>query len=171
MIRGMRRSIWQAIAVVFFAGSAWAGGSTLRVSGGAHYWVALDDLDVSNFKTSGLSYEVGVQWRPVWLIGVEAACEYFPDGVGGATGATYAPQASLVIGQTLYGAVGIGTHFSDGSFASQPFYTLRAGVNIGIVPRLNLDIHASCQFVTWEHLDEQINGNTVALGAALRFGF
>lgn len=86
----------------------------------------------------------------------------------------YAPAAYLVLGTGLYGALGIGGSYSDGDFSKDPFYALRVGVAIEVLPKLFLDINANYRFNEWEEIktvDEDTNTDTITLGAAVRIEF
>jgi hypothetical protein len=61
---------------------------------------------------------------------------------------------------------------SDGDFADDPFYALRAGLNLELLPSVFVDISANYRFndsAQFEGDDTDIDTDTVFLGAALRF--
>ena len=145
--------------------------SGLNAGVGAHYWTTVKNLDADNVDKHGFSWLGTVQYWPSW-IGVEADVEWFKKGYAGATEDVWAPQAYLIVGKVLYGAVGIGDYYSDSTWSHNPFYALRVGVDLEILPRLHLDINANYRFEDWHTLHgSDVNSDTITLGAAARFGF
>ena len=138
-----------------------------RLGGGVNYWVMLEDLD-NDFDDKGLSYMVSYQY---WagLIGVELDVELLPNRLDETA---IAPQAYLLIGKGIYGGAGIGIINSGGDFADKPFFALKAGVNLELLPSTYVDISANYRFSDKEDLDDKnknIDTDTVFLGAAFRF--
>jgi len=151
------------------AGARGDGG--LRVGAGVNYWRALSDINVHHVDQDGFSYVAGVQYRPGW-VGVEADVEWLRKGFGGADEDVYEPQAYLVVGKALYGAVGIGGYYTDGDFSSKPFYAFRVGLDLEVLPILHLDVNANYRFEDWSALSgADINSDTIFLGAAARLAF
>ncbi len=110
----------------------------------------------------------------MWLLFVEAQIEQMPKGFMASTETVYAPQAYAGVEFLfIYGAVGVGKYYTDGDWVTDPFYSLRAGLNLGLLPFLKLDIYGTYRFSDWEELDtkEDLNANTVMVGAAARFEF
>ncbi|MBN1268246.1 MAG: hypothetical protein JXB04_01545 [Kiritimatiellae bacterium] len=143
----------------------------LRIGAGAHYWTALEDVDADDIEDDGLSYLASVQFFPDSLLKLQADLEIFPDGFAGQTETTYAPQAFALVGYGIYGGLGVGINYADGDFADDPFYTVRVGINLELLPFLHLDVNANYQFVEWEKietLDEDVDTDTITLGAAVR---
>ena len=69
---------------------------------------------------------------------------------------------------------GIGAVYSDGDFADKAFYALRAGFNFELLPGIYTDIYGIYRFNDTAELDninEDIDTDTVFLGAAVRFSF
>lgn len=165
------KKLWTMIMVaglLVCAGNLQAGEH--RIGAGANYWVALDDIDSDEVDDDGFSYLLSYQhW---WdFLGVELDIELLPDRFGESASA---PEAYLLLGSTIYGGVGMGLMRSDGSFADDPFYALRAGLNLELLPHIYLDISANYRFndsVQLENDDTDIDTDTVFLGAAVRFGF
>ena len=87
--------------------------SGLRLGAGANYWTAVKNIEVDSIDKHGFSWVGTAQYWPSW-IGVEADVEWFKHGYAGAAQDVWAPQAYLIVGSTLYGAVGIGGYYSDG---------------------------------------------------------
>jgi hypothetical protein len=153
------------------ATGAMAGG---RVGAGLTYWYALDDIDFGDFDRNGASWFLSYQSRGAYLIGWEADIEMMPDGFMASPKSVYAPQAYVIAGTSLYGAVGIGWYYSDGNWADEPFYALRAGMEMSLVPGIFLDLSANYRFTNWGSLKDEgidIDTDTIMLGAAVRLGF
>ena len=170
----IRNPIWLAGCVlgVWLCASpdAWA----LRLGVGANYWQTIDTVDVDNFDEDGLSWVGSLQFELAEYSRIELAVEWFEAGFGGSIEDIYAPQAYFILGKGLYAAVGIGGYYTDGEFADDPFYALRAGLDVEVLPNLYLDVNANYRFQTWDALSEDgsdIDTDTVTLGAAVRIGF
>ncbi|MGB5983966.1 MAG: hypothetical protein WBG37_01580 [Desulfobacterales bacterium] len=99
--------------------------------------------------------------------------EIFDKGYAGADESVWSPQAYFLIGKGLYGGVGVGINYSDGDFANDPFYALRAGIDLEILPSIFLDINANYRFEKWDfdRIEEDIATDTLTLGAILRYEF
>lgn len=140
-----------------------------RFGVGANYWKTLDEIDFGDIDEDGFSYLASYQYAPRGLFKFEADLEYFPDLAGGSE-AVWAPEAFVMIGGTLYAGAGIGIYYSDGTWADEPFYMLRAGLDFPILPFLSLDISANYRFNDWGSLSgDDLDTDTIRLGAALRF--
>jgi hypothetical protein len=145
-----------------------------RIGAGLTYWHALKDVDFTDFDRNGASWFVTYQSRGAYLIGWEADFEFMPEGFMASPKTVYAPQAYVVAGTSIYGAAGIGWYYSDGDWADQPFYALRAGMELTLIPTIYLDLCANYRFTKWGALkdkDIDIDTDTIMLGAAIRLGF
>ena len=168
-----------AMAAVVCAGllacnTAYAANASHRLGIGANYWKTLKDLDLSEFDNHGISWLATYQYSPGTLLSLEADAEIFRKGYVGAAENIYAPQAYVLIGSSLYAGLGIGIYYLDGEFADSPFYALRAGVNLELIPSLYLDINANYRFEQWKNISamaDEEGTDTITLGAALRFAF
>ena len=162
---------WMEVLLVLLATASGvlAEDSVHRLGVGANYWIALDDLS-SDVDENGFSYLLSYQWRP-GLIGLQLDGEILPDRFGEDA---YAPAAYLLLGKAIYAAAGIGIVNQDGEWAEDPFFALKAGLDLEVLPRIYLDISASYRFDAETDLGdafEAIDTDTVFLGAAARFGF
>ena len=140
---------------------------------GANYWKTIDDLDIDeSIDQDGLSTVFSYQYWPGGMIGVEFDVEYFDNGFSGATKDAYSPQAYVVVGRNFYVAAGVGTTYSSDleDEITDPFYAAKAGINISLLPHIDLDVAANYRFDAWSQLD-QAETDTVFLGATLRFNF
>ncbi len=161
--------------LIFGMGAATAAGPH-RLGGGAHYWRTMDRIKDDDYKVddSGVAWLVSYQYVPTFLLRIQTDLEIFPSGFGGFDKTTFAPQAYLVVGSGLYVAGGIGVHYADGKFGDDPFYAVRAGLNVAVLPGLRLDLNANYRFLDWNDvrkLDKKINTDTITLGAAVRMAF
>ncbi len=159
-----------ASLLILLSPAADAFGHDHRIGAGANYWVAVSDIDVDNLDEDGFGYFISYQYRPT-LIGFDLALEFLPDHLGDDA---IAPQASLILGSALYVAGGIGVLYTDGAFLDEPFYALRAGLDLQVLPSLYLDISANYRFSRRSDLRDdgrKIDTDTIFLGAALRLGF
>lgn len=142
-----------------------------RFGVGAHYWTTIKNIEVDHVKKDGFAYLVSYQLRPASLIKFGLDVELLPKEFGGASKNVYAPQAYLVLGSTIYAGLGIGAYYSDGDFSKDPFFNLRAGLDLCLLPYIYLDINANYRFENWDDiksLDDKISSDTVTLGAAVR---
>ncbi len=155
--------------------SAANAGVTQRIGVGANYCHTIEEIkESSEFNQDGISWYASYQLKPVWLLFFEAQLEQMPDGFMAAPERVYAPQAYAGIEFLfVYAAVGVGKYYTDGDWISDPFYNLRAGLNLGLLPFLKLDIYGAYRFSDWKELDikEDVKADTVTLGAALRLEF
>jgi hypothetical protein len=144
-----------------------------RLGAGANYWVVLenlDDEDIRDLDEEGFSYFASYQYWPS-LLGIEAQVEVFPDWLG--KDDAYAPQAYLLLGRTLYVGAGAGLVYFDEDWADDPFYAVKGGLNLELLPGMFLDISANYRFNSesqFKDEDSNIDTDTVFLGAALRIG-
>jgi hypothetical protein len=150
-----------------------AGGHS--IGGGLHYLRNLADIqddpninlddewDNNSFGILGsYRYDAG-------LLKVEGNVEYVFDYAG--TGeAMWIPSAWLLAGGMIYGGAGIGTGYIDGEWQNDPFYALRAGVNLPL-GAMGLDVFGTYQFQNDEELEDLTGENldSVTFAAVLRF--
>lgn len=135
---------------------------------GINYWKVVDDIDVRDVDDSGFSYFVNYRRSLGTLLRIEVGLERLPDRFGESA---YAPQGYLVLGRSIYAAAGVGGIYTDGSFADDPFYAIKAGVALPLPFWLKLDLAAQYRFNDFADLkdeDRKIGTDTVFLGAALR---
>lgn len=139
-----------------------------RLGGGVNYWVAVDDIDIDDIDDDGFSFLGSYQYWP-GLIGLEVDLEILPDKYGEKA---YAPQAFVLVGKSLYAGAGIGIEYFDGSLADEPFFALRAGFNLEMLPGVYWDIYGNYRFNDSADLENEatdIDSDTVFIGTAVRF--
>lgn len=141
-----------------------------RIGGGVHYWRTVDSLE-GEIDDNGLAPVVSVQQRLGDLLALQLDVELYPDGFAGSDKDVLAPQAFVLLGSGLYAGLGIGTLYADSNFSDNPFFILRAGIDLELLPELHVDVNANYQFSEWDGintLDEDVDSDTITLGAALR---
>lgn len=145
-----------------------------RLGVGAHYWRTVDSIDDRDFDRDGVSWLVTYQNTLLPLLKYQVDLEMFPSSFAGSKKTVYAPQLLGIVGHWIYVGAGIGILYADSSFADRPFYLLRAGLDLPILPSLRLDINANYHFSEWKGISEtadDIESDTITLGAALRLSF
>ncbi|HEX5760547.1 MAG TPA: hypothetical protein VF121_15280 [Thermoanaerobaculia bacterium] len=178
----LRRTLPLVAALALLLPAA-AGAAEHRVGGGIHYWRTLDDLEDEGFgdiQDDGTAYVASWQILPAGIFRFELGLEYFPDDFGGAfDDEVLSPQAYLLVGHGLYVGVGAGLLYSDqfgrepGSDDddfSDPFYALRGGFEMTLIPRVHFDVNANYRANAWEKLGD-VDVGTLTLGAQVRIGF
>jgi len=156
--------------VIYVICVPWAASAQTSIGGGLNYWHALEDIDLDEFDQDGASLFFSLRGGGGALFRWEADFEIMPEGFMGSPASTFAPQLYLVAGRTITGAIGMGWYYSDGNWTDQPFFVLRAGIEFVLLPKLSLDVMMNYRFTDWGELEgEDINTDTIMLGAALRF--
>jgi hypothetical protein len=152
-----------AVGLVVFP----AQGGNHRIGIGVNYWEALDDIEIDDIDKEGLGYLVSYQYKPS-LLGLGVDLEMLPDRFGSDA---YAPQAYLLFGGLIYAGAGAGILYTDSEFADDPFFSLRAGLDLSLLPRLSLDIYGQYRFESQQDLEDEetrIDTDTIYLGVAVR---
>jgi len=143
-----------------------------QVGVGAHYWKTLDEIDLDEIDEEGLAWTLMYQYYTGALLKFEVDLEFLPEWYAASPERVIAPQVYALAGRTIYGGVGIGTYYSDGEYSQGPFFVFRVGYDIELVPSLHADIHANYRFDDWDmsEVEEEIDTDTITIGAAVRFG-
>lgn len=160
--------------LVFPGPGSLARGDVVQLGVGVHYWRTLDDIEIDDLDRDGLAWMVSARFFPESLVSLGLEVEQFPEEFAPGDEAVYAPAAYLVLGRSLYAAVGVGGYYRDGDFADDPFYAARLGIVLEALPQVFLDLNANYRFEEWEQFNEdehKIDTDTVTLGAALRIQF
>ncbi len=166
--------LWVVLVGLLVAAQGVRAESNDRIGVGVNYWRTLDNIDISNFDENGISWLATYQHKLADLIKVEADLEMYSSGFLGIDKTVYAPEAYLVVGSTIYGAIGAGIFYADSDFADDPFYALRAGLDLEIIPQFYLDLNVNYRFVGTTNLNDEhrnIDTDTMTLGTALRMEF
>ncbi|MCB1182517.1 hypothetical protein KDM41_03715 [bacterium] len=141
-----------------------------KLGGGIHYLKTVGDLkDVEGFDDSAIGFMGSVAFDGP-LLRLEGDVEFIPSYAG--TDELYwSPQAYAMIGQFIYGGVGVGVGHMGGGFGWQdPWYALRAGVRLGL-GGLDLDVFGTYRFEKFGDLEGVTTDdmNSVTLGALVHF--
>jgi hypothetical protein len=148
-----------------------------RLGAGFEWWFTVEDPGAQLVDRNGPAIVVNYQFQPVPLLKFEADVDFMKRYYGGYSAAVMAPQAYALLGDFLYGGVGIGILYSDGDWADNPFYAIRGGVDLPLMPHLHLDVNATYQFMNWDPVkyrdDSQKDFDTdvVKVGASVRYEF
>ncbi len=155
--------------LLFCLGTTFSQAAEHRLGGGVNYWYSIDELkgDDYEFDRNGFGIIGSYQY---WggLLGVEFDLEVLPDFFDETS---LSPQAFLLIGKGLYAGIGIGTTYTDGDFANEPFYALRAGFCLELLPNIYADLYTTYRFndvTSVEETVDDIDTNTLFLGAMVR---
>lgn len=167
----MKMHMWRGVGLagVLAWAAVSAGWADTSVGVGARYYRTIDDLDAP-FEKDGLAALVSVQTDLAAILKLQLDAVLYPDGYAGSRVDVFSPQAFLLVGGGIYGGLGAGTLVSDGEIGDA-FFIVRAGVDLELLPGLHLDVNANYEFAEWEKintLDEDVDSDTVTLGAALR---
>ncbi len=154
------------MTVPVLAGKAHAGAS---LGAGVHYLHNLGEIQASGYEENSFSV-LGSLLFGGPMISFEAQLEYMFDLMGTDEGA-FLPQAYVLVGGLIYGGLGIGVVHFDGEWADDPFYNLRAGVNLPL-GGLGLDAYATYQFWNNDQLEDLTGDDldSITFAAVLRFG-
>ena len=163
-----RWMMWTALLTLFaLPASALAQNPMFGI--GVNYWRAIDDVRVNDIDRDGLGYVVSLSERQE-LFGVVLEVEHAPDGRGVSPKSVTSPELLVTVGGLLWAGVGIGIDYTDGSFASKPFYDFRAGVRIELLP-LPIEGFVNYRFNDWQDssLFRDIDSDTLIIGLRLHF--
>lgn len=141
---------------------------------GPNYWTALKNIDVHNIDKDGFSWLASYQCKPASLLKIEADVEMFQKGFEGIDTTVWAPEGYLILGSTIYAGAGVGILYANSDFDNKPFYALRAGLDLELLPQLHVDVNVNYRFAEWTNLSamsHDINADTMTLGAELRLAF
>lgn len=169
MRRLLAIALFAVMAMSMTVTVAGAAGTTLGV--GLHYLRNLGDIDEE--ETLDLSKDsfgiIGSVKNNMGLLSIDGQVEYVFN-YAGTDEAMWIPSAWLLAGNFIYGGAGIGIGYTDGEWQSDPFYGLRAGVEL---PLGNMKLDAYGTYLFWSNDDlEDLTGedlDSVTLAAVLRF--
>ena len=159
------------VVTLLVPSAAWAGRHSLGA--GAYYLKTLGDIkDNSDFDEDALSWLVSYQFEMSPLFTLEGDVEFTPD-YGASDEVLYQPQAYLLLGSWIYAGAGIGIGYLDGNWNDDPFYALRAGLDLPLGDRFSVDINANYRFLNSTVFDDinEEDADAIMFGATLRYWF
>ncbi len=164
----MTKRIWIALAALAVCVTPIHNAYALSVGGGVHYLRNLGEIEDNGYEANSFSIIGSVQF-PLAMLKLEADVEYMFDLMG-TDEAAWLPQAYALVGGMIYGGVGIGIVNFDGEWADDPFYNLRAGVNLPL-SSMSLDLYATYQFWNDEQLEDLTGDDldSITFAGVLRF--
>lgn len=160
-------------AALLFIGSSGVARADKSIGGGIHYLRNLGDLKASgvpqSFDQNSFSLLASGQ-TGIAMLRLEADVEYIFDYIG--TGhPMWQPEAWVLTSGLIYAGAGIGIGYTDGDWQNDPFYALRAGVNLGLAG-FGVDVFASYRFQKDDQL-QSLTGDdldSLTFAAIARFG-
>jgi hypothetical protein len=159
------------LAAVLIVGLVSTSNAGLRLGGGIHYLRTVGDMkDLDGFDENSIGILGSVKYK-TGLFTIEGDMEVIPDYVGSEE-IMVQPQAFLLLGNLIYGGAGIGVGYLSEFGWQDPFYALRAGVDLSLGP-VDLDVFASYRFQKAKDLKalDKENLHAVTLGALINFAF
>ena len=159
-----------ASVIVFCVGTAHAAGRSFGA--GIHYLRTLGDIsedDAISLKQDSFSL-LGSMQNGLGPITLDTEVEYIFDYIG--TGnEMWQPSLWALLGKMIYGGAGIGIGYTDGDWQKNPFYALRAGVQLPL-GGLALDGYASYRLQKNQELNDLTGEDldSITFAALLRFG-
>ena len=135
----------------------------------------LTDLNVNDFNPAAEQQAAVFSFKlnPRNLLQFKADLDLLPADPTADPDTVLLPQMFVAVGDDLY--AGLGTHYviEDGVMIDDPQFSLRAGVDLEILPYIFLDISADFRFDDWRELNEEdaLTNGEVVWGGALRIQF
>ncbi len=173
----MRKFAIAAIAVSMAVTEALAAyrGAGFELGAGATYWYSIDEAKDQSFDRDGLGWMLSsrIPLSDFFAIGLEV--EQSPDNFVFLDKHLYLPSAYAILGDGIYGAIGLGTYYYDGDFYGDVWYALRAGFKVPILANsLVLDVNVNYRVENWDGIKDatdNVDTDTLMIGAALRLVF
>lgn len=159
-----------SVFVILSAGVIGDAHADFRFGGGIHYLRTVGDLkDADGFDENAIGFLGSAKFSSP-MITVEGDLEFIPDYHGNDE-LMIQPQAYVFVGNVIYGGVGIGVgHLGDFGW-QDPFYALRAGVDLSL-DGVQLDVFASYRFQKSDDLSGLGSDDldAITFGAIVFFG-
>jgi hypothetical protein len=138
-------------ALLMGVGASTAGAGGGQPGLGLHYLRNLGDIKKNGGDFNQNSYAlVGAYKRDLAMLKVEGTVDYIFDYIG--TGKhMWEPAGWALLGNMIYGGAGIGIGYINGDWQKNPFYALRAGVQLPFGKR-GIDVFGTYRFQSDEQL-------------------
>lgn len=142
--------------------------------------VNISKLELMNFRIDDLYPAVEQQatvfsfkLNPRNLLQFTAEMDLLPQDLTADPESVLLPQMFVAIGDDLYAGLGTQYLIENGVLIDDPQFSLRAGVDLEILPYIFLDISADFRFDDWRELNEEdaLANGEVVWGGALRIQF
>ena len=158
--------------LILMGSSLTASAMEQQIGVGAHYWTEVEHTNIFDMDDSGMAFLVSYRNQLTSLMGFEVDLEVADKDYAGQGETVLAPQVFVFVGADIYAGVGIGVNYADGDFGS-PYYLLRVGYNLEILPSIFLDINVNYRAEKWDvdAMAEDLSTETITLGAFVRIGF
>ena len=142
-----------------------------QLGAGLHYLRAVNDIDADDEIDKNDFAIFGSITHSFVMVRVEGQLEIVPDYLESGNALLQPAAYGLISGGLFYGGVGIGIGYLDGEWASDPFYALRAGVELGL-GGLAVDAFLSYRFQSASFGEgvEDFDLDSVTLAAQVKFG-
>lgn len=147
--------------------------SAARFGAGLHYLKTVGEMsdaeDLDDFDENDFGFIGSLEFDAA-MFRIDTQLEVLPD-YAGTDEIMWQPQGYLLLGRTIYAGVGVGIGYLEPFGWQDPFFDLRAGVDIALAG-IGLDIYASYRFQTAGDLESLTTDdmNAVTLAAVARFG-
>ena len=172
----MRKIAVAALAACLMAAETMAGNNgDFELGVGATYWYSIDEAKDQSFDRDGLGWMISsrIPLSKAFSIGLEV--EQSPDNFVFLDERLYLPAAYALIGDGIYGGLGLGTYYYDGDFYGDIWYALRAGFKVPLLDNaLVLDVNVNYRVEDWDGIKDagdDVDTDTLMIGAALRLVF
>ena len=144
-----------------------------RVGAGVHYWASIEDIIIEEADDDGLAVMLSYQYQFSKLFTIETDLEFMGKGYAGSSQTVTAPQIYALIGRGVYAGLGTGLSYTDGAWGETPFWAVRAGLDLEVLPSFFLDLNLNYRTETWEldELEDDLQLETITAGAILRYEF
>jgi hypothetical protein len=166
----MKRIVLLVVLLVATASPAFAALSKLGV--GLHYLHNLGDLkneDLSDLEKDSFGVIGSYQFSP-GVFKIEGDVEYIFNYLG-TDDAMWEPSAWGLTSGMVYGGAGIGIGYRDGDWQKNPWYALRAGLDMPLA-KFDLDAYATYRFQSAGDLGDVVDDlDSLTFAAVLRFPF
>lgn len=141
---------------------------------GLHYLRTLDDQGFGDeFSQNDFGF-FGSITIPIAIVRIEGQLEWVPDYIGSDENLFQPAAYGLLDIGPIYGGAGIGIGYLTGDnlgWATNPFYALRAGIDIGL-GGFAVDVFASYRFQSANFLEgaQNLDLDKLTLAAQIKFG-
>ncbi len=135
----------------------------------------LMDLRINDFNPAAEQQAAVFSFKlnPRNLLQFKAEMDLLPQDLTVNPESVLLPQMFVAVGDDLYAGLGTQYLIEDGILIDDPQFSLRAGVDLEILPYIFLDISADYRFDDWRELKEEdaFSKEDVVWGGALRIQF